>query len=72
LRLTGGSLAKPPRGFDCNHPFINDLKMTDFITSVTFTEAQVYGQKFMRDFGTACRKMSPLVEFTTMALGLKY
>jgi hypothetical protein len=57
---------------DCNHPLIDDLKMKDFITSVTFTEEQVCGQKFMRDFTAACRKMSSLVEFTTKALGLKY
>jgi len=26
----------------------------------------------MRDFSAACRKLSPLVEFTARALGLKY
>ena len=30
------------------------------------------GQKFLRDFTAACRKMSPLVEFTTRALSQKY
>ena len=35
------------------------------LTSIAFTEEQVYGQKFLRDFAAACRKMSPLVEFTT-------
>ena len=39
---------------------------------VAFTEEQVCSQKFLRDFAAACRKMSPLVEFTTRALGQKY
>src|ERR1017187_5773127 len=37
-----------------------------------FAEEQACGQKFVRNFATACRKMSPLVEFTTRALGQKY
>jgi hypothetical protein len=32
----------------------------------------VCGQKFPLDFAAACRKMSPLVEFTTTALGQEY
>ena len=39
---------------------------------VAFTEEQVCGQKFLRDFAAACRKLSPLVEFTMRALGQKY
>jgi hypothetical protein len=53
----------------CLHPFIDDLKMKDYSTPIGFTEEQVCGQKFLRDFATACRKMSPLVEFTARALG---
>lgn len=72
IELEGDSLARPPRGFDPNHRFIDDLKMKDFIASVELSEEQICDKKFMRDFAAACRKMSPLVEFTTKALGLKY
>ena len=72
IELEGDSLARPPRGFDPKHQFIDDLKMKDFIASVKLSEEEICGKKFMRDFAAACRKMSPLVEFTTMALGLKY
>jgi hypothetical protein len=37
------------------------------LKTIAFTEEQVCGQKFLRDFAAACRKMSPLVEFTTRA-----
>jgi hypothetical protein len=46
--------------------------MNDYVTTSAFNEEQVCSQKFLRDFTAACRKMSPLVEFTTRALGLKY
>src|SRR5271169_3355851 len=62
LELEGDTLAKPPRGFDPEHPCILDLKMKDYVTSITFTEEQVCSQKFLSDFVAACRKMSPLVE----------
>jgi uncharacterized protein (TIGR02453 family) len=71
LELEGNSLMRPPRGFDPNHRFSEDIKRKDFVASVRLTEAQVCGPKLMRDFVAACRTMKPLVEFTTRALGLE-
>lgn len=71
LELEGDSLMRPPRGFDANHPFIQDIKRKNFVASVVLTEAQVCGSRFIRDFAAACRTMLPLVEFTTRALGLQ-
>jgi uncharacterized protein (TIGR02453 family) len=72
LELEGDSLARPPKGFPCDHPFLADLKRKDFIASVELSEKQVCGTKLMRDLTVACKKMVPLVEFTTKALGLKF
>jgi len=72
LTLEGDRLSRPPRGFDPNHSFIDDLRMKDFVASVALTEEQVCGGKLMRDFASACKKMSPLVEFTTKALELEF
>ena len=72
LILEGDKLSRPPRGFDASHPFIDDLKLKDFVTSVPLSEEQICSAKLMRDFVSACRKMSPLVVFTTKALGLKF
>jgi uncharacterized protein (TIGR02453 family) len=71
LELEGDSLMRPPRGFDPNYRFIEDIKRKDLVASVGLTEAQVCGPKFMRDFAAACRTMLPLVEFTTRALGFE-
>jgi len=71
LELEGNSLMRPPRGFDPNDPFIEDIKRKDFVASVMLTEAQVCGPSFTRHFANACRAMLPLVEFTTTALRLQ-
>jgi uncharacterized protein (TIGR02453 family) len=72
LELEGDSLTRPPRGFNPEHQFIEDIKRKDFVASVAFTDVQVCSPKFMRDFAAACRTMLPLVEFTTKALGVKF
>jgi uncharacterized protein (DUF2461 family) len=48
------------------------LKRKDFVASVALTDAQATSPKLMREFTAACRTMTPLVEFTTQALGLKF
>jgi uncharacterized protein (TIGR02453 family) len=65
-------LSRPPRGFPCDHEFMEDLKMRDLGTAVALTEIQVCSPKFMAIFATACRKMSPLGVFLSGALGLKF
>lgn len=72
LELEGDALSRPPRGFDPNHPFIEDLKFKDFIVSLEFSQAEVCRPRFLAEFLKACRRMSPLVEFLARAQGLKY
>jgi uncharacterized protein (TIGR02453 family) len=56
LELEGGGLIRPPRGFDPSHRFIEDIKRKDFVASVAFTEVEVCGPRFMRDFAAACQE----------------
>lgn len=72
LVIVGDTLNRPPKGYDPDHPFIEDLKFKDFVTSVSFRRQQVYSADFLRDFASACKKMSPLVEFISKALGLEW
>jgi uncharacterized protein (TIGR02453 family) len=72
LEIEGDTLKRPPRGFDPNHQFIEDIKRKDFVASVAFTEKQICGATFMQEFAAACRTMLPLVDFLTRALGLKF
>ncbi len=64
-----GKLSRPPRGFPCNHEFVEDLKLKDLGTSVDFSDKQVCSPRFMDVFAGACRTMAPLAEFLSAALG---
>jgi uncharacterized protein (DUF2461 family) len=65
-------LARPPRGFPCDHEFVEDLKLRDLGTAIEFTDKQACSPSFMRTFATACKKMSPLAKFLSSALGLQF
>ena len=65
-------LSRPPRGFPCDHEFVEDLKLRDLGTAIEFTDAQACSSKFMATFAAACRKMSPLGRFLSSALGLQF
>jgi uncharacterized protein (TIGR02453 family) len=65
-------LSRPPRGFPCDHEFVEDLKLRDLGTSFDLSEDQVCSPKFMSTFASACRKMSPMARFLTSAVGLPF
>jgi uncharacterized protein (TIGR02453 family) len=67
-----GRLSRPPRGFPCDHEFVEDLKLRDLGTAVEFTDHQVCSPKFMTTFAATCRKMSPVATFLSSALGLEF
>lgn len=72
LPIEGGSLKRPPRGYAADHPLIEDIKRTDFVTSVRLEDKDLSSTHFLGDFGRACRKMRPLVEFVARALRLAW
>ncbi len=72
LPIEGGTLKRPPRGFAADDPMVEDLKRTDFITSVPLTEKQICSKSFISDFSVACRKMTPLVRFVAKSLKLPW
>jgi uncharacterized protein (TIGR02453 family) len=65
-------LSRPPRGFPCDHEFVDDLKLRDLGTAIELSETQVCSAKFMTTYADACRKMAPLAVFLSTALGLKF
>ena len=72
LEVQGDRLTRPPKGFDPNHPFIEDLKLKDFVSSIKYSDKQVCDPKFILEFADTCRKMSPLVRFVTTSLELEW
>ena len=70
--LTGDSLKRPPKGFDPDHPRVEDLKRKDHIASCWFDEEEATSPEFLEDFADACRAASPYMEFLTTAVGLPF
>ena len=72
--LTHGdeSMRRAPRGFDPDHPLVEDLKRTSFTVGRRFTEKQACSPSFPGLFVSACRQEAPLMKFLAKALGLPF
>ena len=70
--LGGDSLKRPPKGFDPEHPHIEDLKRKDHVAACMFDEDEATAAGFIDSFADACRTASPYMEFLTRAVGLPY
>jgi len=68
----GESLMRPPRGFDPDHPLVEDLKRKDHVAVSRFTQKQVCSADFLNQYAKTCRSASPYMEFLTKAVGLEY
>lgn len=72
LKLGGDTLSRAPRGYPADHPMLEDLKRKDFVASVNLSEKQVCSPRFMTDFLTAAKKMTPLLKFLSEAEKLRF
>jgi uncharacterized protein (TIGR02453 family) len=70
--LGGESLVRPPRGFDSDHPLIEDLKRKDFMGSRRLTEAQITAPGFIGDFAKMCTKAAPFMRFLCSSVGVAF
>jgi uncharacterized protein (TIGR02453 family) len=67
-----GALRRPPRGYDPEHPCVEDLKRRSFTSSTPFTQAQACAPDFLSRFAAACRTKAPLMAFLSGAVGLPF
>jgi uncharacterized protein (TIGR02453 family) len=72
IELSGETSSRPPKGFQPDHPFIEDIKRKDFCVSVLFKTAKVCEPGFLKEYAAACKSMSPLMKFLTEAVGLEW
>jgi uncharacterized protein (TIGR02453 family) len=72
LSLGGEQLVRAPRGYDPEHPLVDDLRRTDFITRVELSEKRACAPGFIDDVDGACRKAAPLMGFLAKAVGLAW
>jgi uncharacterized protein (TIGR02453 family) len=71
-RLSGESLKRAPRGYDPEHPLIEDLKRKDLVCMTSFTETQACSVGFLDEVVASFEAASPLMRFLTLAVGAQW
>jgi uncharacterized protein (TIGR02453 family) len=72
LRLGGESLKRPPRGYDPEHPLIEDLKRKDFTAFAEIAPSEVCAPDFLERYTGLCRSAKPFVKFLAETLDLEF
>lgn len=70
--IEGESLARPPRGFDPDHPFIDDLKRKSFVAIRRSSEGVAHSPDFVEEAALTFRNLAPLMRFLCAALDVPY
>lgn len=70
--LTGDSLVRAPKGYDEDHPLIEDLKRKDFVASHRLTQSEVTSPEFLKEFAALCKAAVPFMRFLCAAVGLPF
>src|SRR5690606_22851639 len=68
----GEKLKRPPKGFDPEHPMIEDLKRKDFIAVAKISQKEVLAPNFLDRFTALCRSVQPFNRFIAKALDLPW
>ena len=72
FELAGDSLKRPPRGFDPDHPLIDDLKRKSFMATAPLTQGEVTRADFMDGFVERCRAASPMMAVLCEAVDIPW
>jgi uncharacterized protein (TIGR02453 family) len=72
LELTGDSLKRPPRGFDPEHPLVEDLKRKDFIAVAPLTDEAVVAEGFLMEFNKLCKAGTPFMALLAKTLEIPF
>jgi uncharacterized protein (TIGR02453 family) len=72
LVLSGDSLIRPPKGFDPEHPLIEDLKRKDFVAIARLSDKEITESGFLEEYGKYCQAGSPLMAFLCKVLDVPY
>lgn len=72
FELGGDSLKRPPRGFDPEHPLIEDLKRKDFVASANLPDADLTDAALVRRMTRDYRRVAPMIEYLCEAIELPF
>ena len=72
FELAGDSLKTVPRGYDPDHPLIEDLRRKDFIAVAEIDEADATSDGFIVQFAEACKAAGSFNRLLCKAVGVPY
>ena len=72
FELAGETLVRPPRGYDKDHPAIEDIKRKDFIAVKQLGVQDPLEPGFRRDVIAAFRAATPYMKFLCKAVGIPF
>jgi len=70
--LEGESLKRPPRGFDPDHPLMEDLKRKDFIASTRLRQSDITRDGFMEQYLGSVKTGAPFMRYLCEAIGVGF
>ena len=72
LDLRGDQLVRAPKGFDPEHPQIEDLRRKSFFSMLDADEKLVTSKEFEKTVEKKFKKVRPLMDFVAKSLGLPF
>lgn len=72
FRLGGESLTRPPRGFDKDHEFIDDIKRKSFIAFRDLDKDDCLSPRFQQRVETLFKAADPFMRFLCKAVGVPF
>jgi uncharacterized protein (TIGR02453 family) len=70
--LVGDRLKRPPRGYDADHPLIEDLKCKDHIGVCELEHDALLSPSIVKETAAAFRAAVPYMQFLCGAIGVKF
>lgn len=71
FKMLGDSLKRPPKGYDNEHPLIDELKRKDFIACSDLDFDDLFDKRLVRTVKARMKKTLPMMKFLCSAIGLK-
>lgn len=72
FELAGDSLMRAPKGYDPDHPLIDDLKRKDSIAVHRLTQSQVLAADFVDEFARLCGEAKGFMRFLCKAVEVPF
>ncbi|HEX9977056.1 MAG TPA: TIGR02453 family protein [Acidimicrobiia bacterium] len=66
----GDSLVRVPKGFDPEGPFVEDIRLKDFIAGTSLNKRIVTAATFLDDYTALCKTAKPFMAFLCRAIGV--